>query len=158
MESVIKIASYIVSRYQSEFGRLIDEMKLHKLLYFTQRESIIETGEPMFPEEFSAWRYGPVMVSIRSYYATGKLNVLPSDKFINDNKSIFDFIFQTYAVKDSWSLSRLSHGEISWQNARHNLLPEQNGSEPLKIEDIKKDAERIKVRRYLIGRIIDSKK
>lgn len=158
MEPVIKIASYIVSRYQADFGKLIDEMKLHKLLYFTQRESIIQKNEPMFSEEFLAWRYGPVMVSIRNYYATNRLNVLPSEKFMNDNKLIFDFIFENYAIKDSWSLSRLSHGEISWQNARHNLLPEQNGSEPLKIEDIKKDAERIKIRRYLISRISESKK
>lgn len=40
MEDVVKVASYICQRYQREFGKRIDEMKLHKLLYFTQRESI----------------------------------------------------------------------------------------------------------------------
>lgn len=153
MESVVKIASYIFKRYQDECGVCIDEMKLHKLLYFTQRESLIQKNEPMFSEQFLAWRYGPVMVPIRSLYASKQLNNYPSDKFIEDNKSIFDFVFSQYAPKDSWSLSRLSHGEISWQNARHDLLPEQNGNEPLKIEDIKKDAERVKMRRFLINRM-----
>ena len=40
MEELRQIASYICMRYQKEFGRGIDEMKLHKLLYFVQRESI----------------------------------------------------------------------------------------------------------------------
>lgn len=31
-------------------------MKLHKLLYFTQRKSITLTNEPMFPEHYdSVW-------------------------------------------------------------------------------------------------------
>lgn len=153
MESVVKIASYIFKRYLDECGACIDEMKLHKLLYFTQRESLIQKNEPMFPEQFLAWRYGPVMVPIRGLYASKQLNTYPSDQFIEENKPIFDFIFSQYAPKDSWSLSRLSHGEVSWQNARHDLLPEQNGNEPLKLEDIKKDAERVKMRRFLINRI-----
>lgn len=150
MESVVKIASYIVDRYQKEFGSRIDEMKLHKLLYFTQRESIIQTGEPMFPEVFLAWRYGPVMVQIRPLYAQNQLNELPESSFIQTNKNIFDAVFSKYAVKESWSLSRLSHGEISWKNARKDLLPEQNGTNPLSIEDVKKDAERIKWNKLIL--------
>lgn len=43
MVSVNIAASYIYEKYKSEFGTTIDEMKLHKLLYFAQRESIIHT-------------------------------------------------------------------------------------------------------------------
>lgn len=150
MENVVKIASYIADRYQRDFGCRIDEMKLHKLLYFTQRESLIQKGEPMFPEEFLAWRYGPVMVQLRTLYAQNQLNDLPESSFIEENKNIFDVIFSKYAIKESWSLSRLSHGEISWKNARKDLLPEQNGSNPLSIEDIKKDAERIKWNKFIL--------
>ncbi len=37
MIDVIKIASYIYKRYEDETNTEIDEMKLHKLLYFSQR-------------------------------------------------------------------------------------------------------------------------
>lgn len=47
MENVVKVASYICQRYQQQFSKRIDEMKLHKLLYFTQREAIIQTEEPI---------------------------------------------------------------------------------------------------------------
>ncbi|MDE5788603.1 MAG: DUF4065 domain-containing protein [Bacteroidaceae bacterium] len=153
MESVEKIASYIFHRYQKEFGGKICEMKLHKLLYFMQRESIIQKNEPLFSEPFLAWRYGPVMVPIRNLYASEEFNELPSDDFIRDNISVFDLVFEQYAPKDAWSLSRLSHGELSWQHARQDLLPEQNGREPLSLEDIRKDAERVKMRRFLINKI-----
>ena len=73
MEKVTDIASYIYQRYQKQFGKCIDEMKLHKLLYFTQRESIIQTDEPIFQEEFEAWKYGPVMTGIRRMYKDGSL-------------------------------------------------------------------------------------
>jgi len=38
------------------------------LLYFTQRESLAQTGEPMFDATFHAWMYGPVIPTIRSLY------------------------------------------------------------------------------------------
>ena len=96
MESVVKIASYIVDRYQKDFGHRIDEMKLHKLLYFTQRESIIQTDEPMFPELFEAWRYGPVMAQLRPLYAQNQLNELPEPSFIESYKNVFEEVKQSF--------------------------------------------------------------
>lgn len=157
MVGVIKVASYIADRYLKDFGERIGEMKLHKLLYFTQRESLIRKGVPMFEEQFLAWRYGPVMVQIRSAYANDMLNDMPSEAFVEDNREVFDFVFLNYAPKDAWSLSYLSHAEFSWKNARRDLLPEQNGNEPLKLEDIRKDADRIAMRRYLLDKINSAK-
>lgn len=68
MLDVVKVASYISRRYEQTFGIRIDEMKLHKLLYFVQRETLIQTDEPLFSTPFQAWKYGPVLVQIRSLY------------------------------------------------------------------------------------------
>lgn len=38
MEKLLNVAGYIYQRYEKDFGNEIDEMKLHKLLYFSQRE------------------------------------------------------------------------------------------------------------------------
>lgn len=150
MESVKKVASYIAQRYQKEFGERISEMKLHKLLYFTQRESLIQLSEPMFSEDMLAWKYGPVVPSIRSLYAHDQLNDLPDDNWIAANKSVLDFVFSRYAPKEAWSLSNLSHGEISWQRARRGLSREDNGDVALSLDDIRQDARRTKWRRYII--------
>ena len=44
MEHILNVAEYIFSEYEKISGEKIDEMKLHKLLYFAQRECIAITG------------------------------------------------------------------------------------------------------------------
>lgn len=150
MEDVVKIASYIAHRYQQEYGNRIDEMKLHKLLYFTQREALIQTGAPLFEASFYGWMYGPVLKEIRDLYRTNMLEDLPSEAVVRQYQSVFDKIFSQYAVKDSLSLSRLSHGELSWQNSRKGLSATERGNGKMKLEDIRKDADRIKLRRRIL--------
>ncbi len=63
MMGILQVASYIYKRYMDDFGVRIDEMKLHKLLYFTACSDLFIKGEPMFEAQFEAWKYGPVMVN-----------------------------------------------------------------------------------------------
>lgn len=154
MLNIIKVATYIYDRYMTEKKTKIDEMKLHKLLYFTQREAIIVTGSPMFDAQFTAWKYGPVMVLIRDLYRDDKLNIKPTDEETAPYKQVFDNIFTNYADKDSWSLSTLTHGEKSWQIARRGYAPDAQCDVLIKTEDIALDAKRIKIRRFYFNEIL----
>ena len=58
MEKITDVAQFFFGEYRKMSGEVIDEMKLHKLLYFAQRESIAITGQPMFNEMFEGWKYG----------------------------------------------------------------------------------------------------
>ncbi len=150
MADVVSIASYISERYLKEFGRRIDEMKLHKLLYFTQRECIIQMKEPMFGEPFSAWKYGPVMVCIRHLYRDDLLHEMPTNDIVSRYKPVFDKVFQQYAPKSSLSICSLSHSELSWQRARGNAGRDERCDTFLDIHDIERDAERIRDRRFML--------
>ena len=46
MERIIDVAQFIYDEYKRQSGEVIDEMKLHKLLYFAQREGLAITDEP----------------------------------------------------------------------------------------------------------------
>lgn len=153
MEKVTTIASYIYQRYQQDYGKRMDEMKLHKLLYFVQREAIIQTDEPMFKEQFEAWKYGPVMVEIRRMYKDGCLTEKLPQTYIEKYKSVFDMVFSTYAQKDSWSLSSITHGEYSWGQARKGIHEDENCDKLIDTDDIRKDAERVKIRRFLYKKL-----
>ena len=154
MEDVVKVASYICQRDQREFGKRIDEMKLHKLLYFTQRESIIQTGQPIFEERFEAWRYGPVLLSVRQLYKEDALHEPLSEAAEAQYKCVFDSVFDTYAPKDSWSLSSITHGEYAWRQARQKVDADGKGHELMQTDDIRKDAERVKQRRFLYNKVV----
>ena len=129
MYSVFNVAPSICNRYEKENGKRIDEMKLHKLLYFAQRESIIQTGKPLFVEEFEAWKYGPVLREIRNHYK---------------NNDIMDKVFSEYSHIFSWSLSMISHGEESWKRARVGIPEGENGSTRIPTRDIYIDAQKVK--------------
>lgn len=152
MEKVSTIASYIYQRYLQEYGKCIDEMKLHKLLYFIQRESFIQTGAPIFNEQFEAWQYGPVMPEIRRLYKNGCLTETISQTTAQKYKQVFDKVFETYAPKASWSLSSLTHGEYCWETARKGISENENSNRLIDTNDIKIDAERIKIRRLLFDK------
>ena len=153
MSAVIMIANYIANWYFQKFHKRISEMTLHKLMYFSQRESIILNGRPLFDDIFHGWKYGPVLKEVRTEYGLGHFNghhvvVLPFE----DELAIASAL-ERYGYKDSWSLSRLSHGELSWKNSRKGISEEANSDNPINILDIYKDAERIKLRRTKLGRM-----
>lgn len=141
MYAVVNVASYIFYRYQNEYGIKIDEMKLHKLLYYVQRESFIQTGKPLFDEQFQAWKFGPVMVEIRMHYKNDDFHKCDLNE---DACCTVDKVFAKYARTRSWSLSMMSHEEVSWKNARKGIAEGVNGNAFMSNDDIKIDAERVK--------------
>ena len=49
-----------------------------------------------------------------------------------------------YGSLASWKLSEISHKETSWLNSRQGLKNTENGSNPLKLSDIREDAKKIR--------------
>ena len=151
MKDILTVASYIASRYEREFGQNIEEMKLHKLLYFTQREALIQTGGPIFPEELQGWRLGPVSPEIRKPYQEDSFDKTVSDADMEGYMGVMDYVFQNYAPKDAWSLSRLSHGETCWKISRKGVAPSESSAEVIPTENIRLDADRIRERRAMLS-------
>ena len=150
MVDVVSIASYISERYMKEYGERIDEMKLHKLLYLTQRECLIKTGEPMFEATFHAWKYGPVLPEIRQVYKVDGLKSELTKEAQEQYKEVFDYVFAEYAHKRSFVLSNITHGEYSWLHAREGYGKYEDSDVPMLLEDIKKDADYFRQRRIML--------
>ena len=83
MDKIIDVAAYIVAKYKEMTHETLDEMKLHKLLYFTQRESFAILGKPAFEGDFEGWKYGPVSREVRQDYEQGEY--LVETKKISDD-------------------------------------------------------------------------
>lgn len=144
MERAIDVAKYIYTKYEEMSGEVIDEMKLHKLLYLCQRESLAILSEPMFTEDFKGWKFGPVCVEVRRGYKNDK-GFSVDTKAISDEMGyiVRNVVFQ-YGAYESWKLSKLSHDELSWKNARKGIPNGQNGNNTMKLEDIREDAKKVR--------------
>lgn len=143
MEKIISVARYICNEYKRMSGQEIDEMKLHKLLYLSQRESLAITGNPLFPEEFQGWKYGPVNIEVRKCFKTGKITK-ESDEISLEGAYIVKNIIEQYGAYEPWKLSEMSHHEISWTKSRKGIPEGENGNKIIHLDDIRKDAKKIR--------------
>ncbi|MBE6927476.1 MAG: DUF4065 domain-containing protein [Ruminococcaceae bacterium] len=151
MENIMQVSAYIYNRYKAEFGQRIDEMKLHKLLYLAQRESFIQNDKPLFNATFYGWKYGPILKEIHGAYQNDSFAAAIPKEIIARLVPIIDKVFSDYAEKSSWSLSRLTHGEISWKNSRVGVPQAANSDNAIKTEDIRQDAIRVRERREMLN-------
>ena len=128
-------------------------MKLQKLLYLIQRESFIQNDEPMFYDSFCGWRFGPVIYSIRDVYKKDAFLSVDNCFLSKKDKDVVLSALKRYMHKDSWSLSRLTHGESSWKKSRIGVDPNYNSNTFLSLDDIRLDAKRIKRRREFLAKM-----
>lgn len=144
MATILQIASFIKDAYLREFGRDIDQMSLHKLLYFAQRESYARSDQPLFPEDMVAAPYGPMSLEVHAAYKKGKWPEAASDVFSPSEAEILLSTVGYYGRKAPWRLSEISHGEISWKNARDRSNPDLPKVYPVMLKgDIRKDGMKI---------------
>lgn len=150
MNDLNTVAAYICNSYQAQQGERIDEMRLHKLLYFAQRESLILKNEPLFEGDFYGWRFGPVLTALRVPYQNDAFDKTVTGEELGEDKQIVDSVMAEYADRDSWSLSRLTHGEISWKRSRKGVAPSESSNKLIPLEDIRADADRMRQRRQTL--------
>ena len=142
-ERIIDVAQYLFDEYKQMSGTIIDEMKLHKLLYFAQRESLAITNKPLFSDELEGWEHGPVSRTVRNCYSPEGINCESIREITPESMYIAKSTLYQYGEYESWSLRRMTHKEISWINARSGLSAGDRGNKPLSIEDIREDAKKI---------------
>jgi uncharacterized phage-associated protein len=80
MTSAKKVADYIVSYFSNIPTNPIEggltNLKLQKLLYYTQVLSLQRTGKTLFPEQIFAWEYGATVPEIYHEYKSFGREVL----------------------------------------------------------------------------------
>lgn len=155
MRNAREIAMSMIARYESitksSFGS--SELKLQKLMYLLQRQTLAMTGEPLFDDIFEGWVHGPVLPSLRFFLEEpqecAEYDLTTKEKYIIDN-----VIFE-YGRYSAWELRELTHEENSWKNSRQGLSENDYGAEQVKLEDIKKDAEKVRIYDYEYDMYLD---
>lgn len=145
MHNVKELATALIQRYEnithSKFGS--SELKLQKLMYFLQRQAIALTGERLFSENFIGWIHGPVLEDLR-YFLEETSNQNITD-LTDTEKYLIDSIVADYGKYSAWELREKTHEESSWIESRRGLSESENGYRELKISDIEKDAEKVRI-------------
>ena len=147
MGSTLAVAKYMNELNLQKHGCNMDEMKMHKMMYFSQRESLMNTDNPLFEDLFEAWKFGPVLRTVRNEYKSGNMFAFVSERLDKEEQKLVDSVFERYDSFNAWDLSSLSHEEFSWKQAREGLAPNENGKRKISLSAMRVDAKRELLRR-----------
>ncbi|OIR45756.1 Panacea domain-containing protein [Corynebacterium sp. NML130628] len=116
--SVHDVAAYLLQY----FNHPITTMKLQKLAFFSQGWSLGLLDEPLFQEEFQAWRHGPVCYELyqrhRGQYFISDWRGNP-DRLGAYQKRLIDGVLQNYGALSGSDLSELTHKQgTPWSTTR----------------------------------------
>lgn len=121
MVSVQALSNSILKRSFEE-RIAVSPMKLQKILYFTYREYLQATGQPLFVDCFQVWKYGPVVTAIYDEFksfrdqpitrfaknAQGQVMIVAEDH-VPDIKQAIQRIWEKCRCHDGIFLSNLTH-------------------------------------------------
>ena len=133
--SVNDVARYVVDKCFMD-GNPVSNLQLQKILYFLQLFFIEMYGTLMFPEEFEAWPYGPVMPSVyRRFSRFGgapiEMSFKDADAFLKgQHKDVLDIAIKVLSSKSPWDLVRVSHADGSPWDVVYNRRQQHKGVIP----------------------------
>lgn len=140
MEKTMCVAKTLYDMYYAEKGVHMDEMKMHKLMYFSQRESLMYNKAPLFDATFYGWKYGPVLKEVRNEFRMEKPFSNVDGSVSERAAELLKNVLNRYGSLSSWKLSSLSHEEFSWKKSRVGLESGEDGNVALSLEAMKVDA------------------
>lgn len=105
-----------------------DLMKLFKLTYYAQAWHLAWHGSPLFDDAIEAWKAGPVPRTLWNYYKY-QSSTAPGAGFSDSERATIDAVLAFYGALDGPALSRGTHRESPWLNARKNLSPQHRSTE-----------------------------
>lgn len=138
------VGKALYDMYLSRFGQPMNELKMHNLMYFAQKESLMETDDLLFDEAVYGWKFCPSLMSVRAEYKKETPYGDVTAKVDEQTKELLEKVIARYGERTCWSLSRLSRDEVSWSDARRGLDPGENGNVPLRKNMMRVDAIREK--------------
>ena len=138
-EKTTQAASLLLDRH----GGTMPYIKLIKLLYLADRQSLIETGSPITGDRFVAMPKGPVLSRVldliresdsaadslwhscinRSGYDATLIGAPGRDRLAEYDEKLLDRIFEAYGEENEWDLVGLTHELPEWTDPGESSCP-----------------------------------
>lgn len=144
MINCLPVARYFIIRaYQDGIEAEMTNMKVQKLLYYSQSLHLALYDEPLFEQEIQAWRYGPVCPPAYRFYSEFEANQLPIPsqealtEITEEKKQLLEEVWEYFGGYHAYRLSGMTHLEFPWKKARKGLPADASSTAPICLEDMK---------------------
>ena len=134
MLSVKSVASYFIEQSSRLPENDLTNLKLQKILFYAQAESLKKTGSPLFTEDVEAWKYGPVVPVAYEWlkgcgaYPITTFDIITSTDAINEEtKGVLSNIWKKYSKYSAGYLVDRTHEDgspwkITCSDSRNNII------------------------------------
>jgi uncharacterized phage-associated protein len=115
------VAEYLLSQVDDDAGDLISNLKLQKLVYYSQGFSLALNDEPIFAEDIEAWMHGPVVPDLYHAYKGHGSGAIPRPQDVDfeiystDMRDLLDEVYTVYGQFSAWKLRSMTHDEPPWK-------------------------------------------
>ena len=107
----LNVASYIIDNWSDKFK--ITNLKLNKLVYYSQVESLRKYNQPLFDDIIEAWQYGPVEPVVYhafSSYGRNCIRKSTGSAILDEtSKNLIDSVMNRLGMLSAFDLVTLSH-------------------------------------------------
>ena len=143
-----QLAEYYIA-IANTTGDLLTNLKLQKLVYYTQAWHLAFFDKPIFDDDFQAWVHGPVLADlyhqfkefrwepIKSELGETELKVFNESMNGNIKEIVNDVILKYYYTLTAYQLELSTHNEDPWKNARKGLAIDDSSEKVIEKNDIK---------------------
>jgi uncharacterized phage-associated protein len=123
------VARYYLGIFDEDSGDNISNLKLQKLLYYSQGFHLaMHSGEPLFPEPLLAWDHGPVVEPIYHQFKSYRWQGIdrPEDFDINayppEVRELLTTVYRVYGQFTAKALEDMTHKEPPWNDTPRNQV------------------------------------
>lgn len=130
MSKVLKVAKalLIIDALKDDAG--MSNLKLQKLIYYTQGFFLALHNKPLFDEPIEAWQHGPVSPSVYHHYKQHGSNIIPAPvgqklELTPEELELVEEVHEVFGQFSAWRLREMTHEEPTWINheAEASVIP-----------------------------------
>lgn len=120
----LDVAEYIIW-YENTQGRLTNNLRLAKQMYFLQVTFLANKKKPCYNEKLLAWDFGPVVEEVYYEYSYYGCGVIPPDKFKNkinnlEDEQLMNDMLDCMSKYSTSALVQIVTKQAPWENAYHS--------------------------------------
>jgi len=132
MPTAMEVSKYILALSSPDQGDVISNLKLQKLLYYSQGVSLALHNKPLFNEPIEAWEYGPVVLEMYQEFKgcraidtdNYKMSSKERKSLSFKNKRAIAIAYQEFGQFSAWRLREMTHKELPWLSTEKNCIIE----------------------------------
>lgn len=147
------IAADLLIDFCNDHGDVVTNLKLQKLLYYTQAWFLALHNKPLFADRLEAWMNGPTQPEVYAKYSSFGPRPIEQDTCGYEvsksiTKHIWD-VMEVYGGFSAFDLQRLACDEEPWRQARRGLAHDEPSNAVIDLATMK---------RYYKAQLVDGKK